>query len=101
MKLTPIVSMSISNSPAAGAGGGISSTRMTSGPPVSWTRIDFIRSLVSLGMTLTASFEHCLGDRLQLHVGRALVDGADLRVAIKLFGGIVLGVAVRAKELQR
>src|SRR5690606_41125878 len=36
---------------------------------------------------------------MQLHVRRALVDGADLRIAIELFHRVVAGVAVTAEQL--
>lgn len=40
-----------------------------------------------------------LGDRLQLDVAGALVDGADLAVAVELLGGEVLGEAHAAHPL--
>jgi hypothetical protein len=42
--------------------------------------------------------QHCLGDRLELHVARAFVDRADLGVAVELFRRIILRVAVAAKS---
>src|SRR5215831_6482930 len=49
----------------------------------------------------TSLLEHCLRYRLKLHVARALVDRADLGVAIELLGWIVLRVAVATEELER
>ena len=42
---------------------------------------------------------HKLGDRLQLDVGRALVDGADLGVAVELLDAVVLGEAHAAEPV--
>ena len=42
-----------------------------------------------------------LGDRLQLQVGRAFVDLADLRVAVELLDRIVLHEAVAAEQVDR
>ena len=36
---------------------------------------------------------HKLGDRLQLDVGSALVDGSDLGVTVELLDAVVLGEA--------
>src|ERR1700693_285159 len=52
----------------------------------------------SLPQRLTLFPEHELGDGRQLHVGRALVDLADLGVAPVLFDGIVLGESVSAVD---
>src|SRR3954470_18009196 len=43
--------------------------------------------------------QYGLGDRLELHVGGALIDRSDLGVAIELLDRIVLGVAVSAEQL--
>src|SRR5688572_6684759 len=43
--------------------------------------------------------EDRLGDGLELHVGCAFVNRSDLRVAVKLLDGIILGVAVTAEQL--
>src|SRR5689334_8793732 len=51
------------------------------------------------GMVLDLVREEQLRDRLELHVGRALVDLPDLRVAIELLDRVVLRVAVAAVEL--
>src|SRR5687768_1834892 len=49
----------------------------------------------------TALRENPLRDRHQLHVRRALVDLADLRVAIELLDGIFLYEAVAAIQVDR
>jgi len=45
--------------------------------------------------------EDLLRDRLELQVGRAFVDLADLRVAIQLFDGVVLHESIPAVEIHR
>ncbi len=55
---------------------------------------------VKLARRRSAS-EQILGDRHQLHVRRALVDLADLRVAIQLFDWIFLDEPIAAVEVDR
>ena len=45
--------------------------------------------------------QHHLGDELQLHVRRALVDLAYLGVAVELLHRVLLGEAVAAEEIDR
>src|ERR1700732_173171 len=45
--------------------------------------------------------QHQLPDRLQLHVRGALVDLADLRVAVKLLHRVILHEPVAAEDLHR
>lgn len=44
------------------------------------------------------SAHHKLRDRLQLHIRRTFVDGADLAVSPEFFDGIVLYVTIAAEE---
>ena len=50
-------------------------------------------------MDNVGSPQQVLGDRLQLHVGRALVDLSDLRVTKVFLRGIVLRISVAAVDL--
>src|SRR4051812_40217288 len=101
MKLTPTASTSIRSCPGPAVGSAASSSLRTSGPPLSWMRMDFISARRVGRQAAIRLLEHRLRNGLQLHVARAFVDRTDLRVAIELLGRVVLRVAVATEQLQR
>src|SRR5438874_3632106 len=52
-------------------------------------------------LTPSASSQDLLGNCVQLHVAGPFVDRADLRVAVELFHGVLLGVSVPAEQFHR
>ena len=53
------------------------------------------------GHVIARLFQECLGDRMQLHVRRALVNRADLGVTKKFLSRIIFRVAVAAEQFER
>src|SRR5215204_313317 len=75
-------------------------TAVLSGSPSSIVRKMSMRDVpIKMPLVPRLLADNQLRNRLQLHVGRAFVDGADLRVSPELFDGVVLDEAVAAVKL--